>query len=154
MPGYRSVPDALSGVAADLAREASSLEAAGDRDGAVRLYEEAIAVARAERAEMPGFVCGRLAAAYRRMGRYQDEVALLEAHRDSQTDEAAQSRFDARLSKARAIAEKFSRTDSGALASVRAIRRNTETRAARRARLDGERQGEASPATTDAAPVD
>ncbi|MEP6992375.1 MAG: hypothetical protein ABJA80_15695 [bacterium] len=154
MPGYRSVPDALSGVAADLAREASSLEADGDRDAAVRLYEQAIAVARAERPEMPGFVCGRLAAAYRRMGRYEDEVALLEAYRDSQTDEVAHARFDARLSKARAIAEKFTRPDSGALASIRAIRRNSETRAARRTRLLGERQGEAPPATTDAAPVD
>jgi tetratricopeptide (TPR) repeat protein len=122
MPGFRSLSDALTGSAADLSREAAALEESGDHAGAIAMFERALAASLADRAELPGFVCGRLAASYRRAGRYQDELDLLERYRDSQTDEDARSRFDARLSKARALADKHHRRDSAALASVRAIK--------------------------------
>ena len=138
MPGFRSLPDAVTGSVADLAREAMALEDRGDYDGAIAMFEQAIAWALTERPELPGFVCGRLAASYRRAGRYQDELDLLERYRDSQTAEDARARFDARLSKARALAEKHRRTDSAALASVRAIK--PSTRRARRTSSNGDRQ--------------
>jgi phage-related minor tail protein len=122
MPGFRTVPENITGVAADCARKATALEETGDRSGAITLYECALTESLAERPQMPGFVCGRLAAVYRRERRYQDELDLLERYRDSQTDEDARTRFDARLSKARALTEKHARTDSAALASVRAIK--------------------------------
>ena len=71
--------------------------------------------------ELPGWLCGRLAALYRALKRYDDEVLLLERYRESQTSEEARTRFDARLSKARAIAERKRRTDTRALASVRRV---------------------------------
>ena len=52
---------------------------------------------------------------YRTLKRYDDEVELLERYRESQTSEEARTRFDARLSKARAIAERKRRPLTGAL---------------------------------------
>ena len=118
MPGYRALSSSVTGTAAENAREAESLRRDGDPESAVRLLEEGIVASRAARAEMPGWLCGRLAALYRTMGRYDDEVLLLEQYRDSQSSEEARARFDARLSKARTIAERKRRTDNGALASV------------------------------------
>jgi hypothetical protein len=118
MPGYRALSSSVTGTAAENAREAESLRRDGDPQSAVRLLEEGIVASLAVRAEMPGWLCGRLAALYRTMGRYDDEVLLLEQYRDSQSSEEARSRFDARLSKARTIAERKRRTDNGALASV------------------------------------
>jgi hypothetical protein len=133
MPGYRALSSSVTGTAAENAREAESLRRDGDPQSAVRLLEEGIIASRAVRAEMPGWLCGRLAALYRTMGRYDDEVLLLEQYRDSQSNEEARSRFDARLSKARTIAERKRRSDSGALASVTKVigaRRRRRTPAA------------------------
>jgi hypothetical protein len=118
MPGYRALSSSVTGTAAENAREAESLRRDGDSQNAVRLLEEAIAASQAVRAEMPGWLCGRLAALYRTMARYDDEVLLLEQYRESQSSEEACTRFDARLSKARTIAERKRRTENGALASV------------------------------------
>jgi hypothetical protein len=122
MPGFRNISDDVTGGVADISRQASVLEESGNHAGAIALYEGALTLANTERPELPGFVCGRLAAAYRRAGRYQDELDLLERYRDSQTADEARSRFNARLSKARALAAKHTRTDSAALASIRAIK--------------------------------
>lgn len=138
MPGYRELPDSLTGVAADRAREAARLEAAGDRPGAVVLYEAALAASLVESPEVPAFLCGRLAMLYRTLGRHADEVALLEQYRDSQGTDEARSRFDARLSKAIALAVKNEPRDSTALASVRAIRSASESRSLRRVAPEGE----------------
>jgi hypothetical protein len=142
VPGFRNLSDSFTGGVADLSRQASELEDAGNHADAIALYERAILMACVEGPELPGFVCGRLAAAYRRAGRYQDELDLLERYRDSQTADDVRSRFDARLSKARALADKHTRTDSAALASVRAIKPS-----ARRGRLSSsadDRQGGSS----------
>jgi hypothetical protein len=122
MPGYRSLSSHISGAAAEHAREAEAQQRGGDAEAAARLLEEALDASLRVRPELPGWVCGRLASIYRTLKRYDDEVALLERYRDSQTSEEARNRFDARLSKARAIAERKRRSDTGALATVRQVR--------------------------------
>src|SRR4029078_11060032 len=106
MPGYRSLSTHLSGTAADHAREAEAHQRGGDAAMAAQLLEEALEASVRTRPEMPGWICGRLASIYRSLKRYDDAVMPLERCRESQTTEEARTRFDARLSKARAIAER------------------------------------------------
>ena len=122
MPGYRSLSTSISGDAAEHAREAELHQRGGDAEAAARLLEEALEASLKVKPELPGWVCGRLASIYRTLKRYDDEVALLERYRESQTSEEARNRFDARLSKARAIADRKRRADTGALATVRQVR--------------------------------
>jgi hypothetical protein len=128
MPGYRSLSAHLSGRAADHAREAEVRQRHGDPETAARLLEEALEASLRTRSEMPGWVCGRLASIYRTLKRYDDEVELLERYRESQTSEEARTRFDARLSKARAIAERKRRPVTGALQTVREVRHRSSQR--------------------------
>ena len=121
MPGYKALPDEFDGPAAEQVRYAEVLQRAGDTGEAVRLLELTLDACSKTRPELPGWLCGRLAALYRALKRYDDEVLLLERYRESQTSEDARTRFDARLSKARAIAERKRRTDTRALASVRRV---------------------------------
>ena len=86
----------------------------------VDVLEQALDASLRQQPEIPGWLCCRLAALYRSHGRYDDEVHLLERCRASQRSEEARTRYDARLSKARTIAERKRRRESGALASVRA----------------------------------
>jgi hypothetical protein len=102
-------------------RYAEVLQRAGDPDEAVRMLETTLDLYALSTPELPGWLCGRLAALYRALKRYDDEVALLERYRESQSSEDARTRFDARLSKARAIAERKRRTDTRALSSVRRV---------------------------------
>ncbi|MES2180166.1 MAG: hypothetical protein V4550_20080 [Gemmatimonadota bacterium] len=123
MPGYRSLPDSLSGAVADLTRQAALLEEQRAPLEAVTLYEQALDAAVAEDAAMPGFLCGRLALLYRQLGRHHDEVALIERYQSSQRSERERVRFDARLSKAKALLDKARPSEEcGALSSIRAIR--------------------------------
>ncbi len=128
MPGYRSLSSNLSGTAAEHAREAELSQRHGDPESAARLLEEALAASLRSRPEMPGWVCGRLASIYRTLKRYDDEVELLERYRESQTSEEARTRFDARLSKARAIADRKRRPVTGALETVRQVRYRSSQR--------------------------
>ena len=121
MPGYKALPEEFDGPAADQVRYAEVLQRAGDAAEAVRLLELTLESCVRTRPELPGWLCGRLAALYRALKRYDDEVLLLERYRESQTSEDARTRFDARLSKARAIAERKRRTETRALASVRRV---------------------------------
>lgn len=121
MPGYRALSSSVTGQAADSAREAELRRRDGEPETAVLLLEEALQASRRTANAMPGWLCGRLAALYRTLGRHDDEVTLLEQYRDSQLSEEARSRYDARLSKARTIAERKRRRDSGALLSVRKV---------------------------------
>ncbi|HEX5972117.1 MAG TPA: hypothetical protein VFY85_09335 [Gemmatimonadaceae bacterium] len=121
MPGYKALPEEFDGPAADQVRYAEVLQRAGDAAEAVRLLELTLESCVRMKPELPGWLCGRLAALYRALKRYDDEVLLLERYRESQTSEDARTRFDARLSKARAIAERKRRTDTRALASVRRV---------------------------------
>jgi hypothetical protein len=115
-------------MAADHAREAEAHQRGGDAAMAAQLLEEALEASVLTRPEMPGWICGRLASIYRSLKRYDDEVMLLERYRESQTTEEARTRFDARLSKARAIAERKRRPVTGALETVRQVRRRSKER--------------------------
>jgi hypothetical protein len=121
VPGYKALPVEFSGPAAEHVRYAEVLQRAGDPDEAVRMLETTLDLYALTTPELPGWLCGRLAALYRALKRYDDEVALLERYRESQSSEDARTRFDARLSKARAIAERKRRTDTRALSSVRRV---------------------------------
>jgi hypothetical protein len=123
----------MTGAAADQVREAEARHKTGDSATAVQLLEEALAASIATRPAYPGWLCGRLAALYRTLGRYDDEVHLLERYRESQVSEEARTRYDARLCKARTIAERKRRPDSGALESVRASLGRPRTRRSRSA---------------------
>ena len=128
MPGYRSLSASMSGRAAEHAREAERSQRHGDPETAARLLEEALEATLRTRPEMPGWLCGRLASIYRTLKRYDDEVELLERYRESQTSEEARTRFDARLSKARAIADRKRRPVTGALETVRQVRHRSSLR--------------------------
>jgi hypothetical protein len=121
VPGYKALPVEFSGPAAEHVRYAEVLQRAGDPDEAVRLLEATLELYALTTPELPGWLCGRLAALYRALKRYDDEVALLERYRESQSSEDARTRFDARLSKALAIAERKRRTETRALSSVRRV---------------------------------
>jgi hypothetical protein len=121
VPGYKALPDEYSGPAAEQVRYAEVLQRAGDATEAVRMLEVTLEACARTKPELPGWLCGRLAALYRALKRYDDEVLLLERYRESQTSEEARTRFDARLSKARAIAERKRRTETRALSSVRRV---------------------------------
>jgi hypothetical protein len=128
MPGYRSLSSHISGRAAERAREAEVRQRDGDPESAAKLLEEALEASMRVRPELPGWVCGRLASIYRTLKRYDDEVLLLEHYRESQSSEEARTRFDARLSKARAIADRKRRPETGALATVRQVRTRSSLR--------------------------
>jgi hypothetical protein len=102
-------------------RYAEVLQRAGDPAEAIRMLETTLELYTRTTPELPGWLCGRLAALYRALKRYDDEVVLLERYRESQSSEDARTRFDARLSKARAIAERKRRTETRALSSVRRV---------------------------------
>ena len=121
MPGYQPLPLSVTGAEADQVRQAESRRRGGDPATAIRLLEDALEASVLLTPVLPGWLCGRLAALYRTIGRHDDEVLLLERYRDSQDVDDARTRYNARLSKARTIAERKRRPDSGALDSVRAL---------------------------------
>ena len=128
MPGYRTLSSQLDGSAAEHAREAELRQRGGDAETAAKMLEDALEASLLAHSEMPGWLCGRLASVYRSLKRYDDEVMLLERYRESQRSEEARTRFDARLSKARAIAERKRRPQTGALDTVRQVRRRSSQR--------------------------
>jgi len=122
MPGYKSLPLSLTAPGAERVRQAETSYRGGNAADAVRLLEEALEASLQLGPVLPGWLCGRLAAIYRSLERYDDEVFLLERYRESQVSDEARTRYDARLTKARAIAHRKRKSDSvGALESVRAI---------------------------------
>ncbi len=128
MPGYRTIAESLTGSAAESVRAAEARQREGNPSAAVQLLEEALESSVSVRPELPGWLVGRLAALYRTLGRYDDEVHLLERYQSSQTSDEARARYDARLSKARIIADRERPRDSGALASVRRVMGAPRTR--------------------------
>lgn len=119
MPGYHTLSTHVRGTSAELVREAEQRQRDGDLRAAAELLECAIEHAAVEEGALPAWAFGRLAAIYRSMGRHDDEVALLERFCESSVTEEAKSRFVARLSKARAIADRKRRFESGALDTVK-----------------------------------
>lgn len=134
MGGYRPLSDSVVGAMADIVRDASESDAEGRPVEAAALYEQAFSQSLAEASELPSFLVGRLAVLYRRLGRFEDEIYLLERYRDSRTDDEMQTRYRARLTKAYALAAQHRLSDSVALASVRA---STERSVVKRRRPRG-----------------
>ena len=128
MPGYRALPVRLSGSAANHVRQAERHQQDGDLTSAARILELALEQAMSDEGEMPAWICGRLAAVYRSLARYDDEVGLLERYCDSPVTEDTSARFRARLSKARAIADRRRKTETGALKTVREVRTRSRGR--------------------------
>lgn len=104
----------------DILREASERDMEGLSQEAAVLYERAFCQAIEVGTALPSFVVGRLAVLYRRLGRFEDEIFLLERYRDSLVDDDLQARYRARLTKAYSLAAQHRGSDSVALASVRA----------------------------------
>jgi hypothetical protein len=121
VPGYKALPSQYSDDAADHVRYAEVLQRAGLPADAASMLESTLDACAVTAPELPGWLCGRLATLYRSLGRYDDEVLVLERYRESQSSDDARSRFDARLSKARAIAERKRRNETRALSSVRRV---------------------------------
>jgi len=121
VPGYKALPDRFDDDTAPHVRYAEVLRRAGDLAEAAHMLEISLAAYAETSPELPGWLCARLASLYRMLGRYEDEVRLLERFRDSQSSAGASGRFDARLSKVRAIAERKRRTETRALSSVRRV---------------------------------
>lgn len=112
------MPPTLTGETAERVRNADAIE----RPRAVELLENTLMDCRTRDEPLPNWLVGRLAALYRSDKRYDDEVLLLEEYALSQVEDSALRRFDARLIKARILADRNRRADSGALASVRKIK--------------------------------
>lgn len=129
MPGYRPIGADQVGGPESEARAAQALVRDGNVVDAAILLEEAIRTCLQSDASIPSWLCGRLACIYRTLGRYDDEVDLICRYRDSQVSEETRSRYDARLCKAQALAEKHRRTDSGALASIRLLKKSRRSTA-------------------------
>ena len=122
-------PDGYDGDLGELVRAAMERVSAGQAIEAAALYEQAFCRALASSADIPAALVGRLAVLYRKLGRFDDEIYLLERYRDSLTDDEMQARYRARLTKAYALAAQHRMSDSVALASVRAsTERSVSTR--------------------------
>ncbi|MEO7458128.1 MAG: hypothetical protein ABIY52_17855 [Gemmatimonadaceae bacterium] len=110
MPGYRPLRHAESEHHIGIAERADELSREGADAEAACLLEEFIADLESREADLPTWPYGRLAFVYRRMRRYSDEVDLLERYMSLQADEEQAVRFNARLSKARALVAKMNRS--------------------------------------------
>jgi hypothetical protein len=128
MPGYRALPARLSGSAANHVRQAELRRQDGDLASAALMLELALELATRDDGEMPAWICGRLAAVYRSLARNDEEVDLLERYCESGVTDEASARFRARLSKARAIAERRRKAETGALQTVREVQTRSRSR--------------------------
>lgn len=128
--------DSFPGDLGELVRDAMEHGSEGRADEAAALYEQAFCRALAGTTEVPPSIVGRLAVIYRRLGRFDDEIFLLERYRDSLTDDELQARYRARLAKAYALAAQHRISDSVALASVRAATERSVSKRRRSRRRD------------------
>jgi tetratricopeptide (TPR) repeat protein len=104
MPRYRPFSATEGGPIADSARAAEALQHEGDLSAAIQMLERALAEGGGEAdAATSGWVHSRLATLYRRVGRLEDEVDLLERYCESHQEDEWRMRFNARLYKARAL---------------------------------------------------
>ena len=118
MPGFIPIPKGVD-ASIDGATRADAYWRVGERRVAVTILEATLDSCAAVNPHLPCWLVLRLAIAYRRMGRYDDEVDVLLRGRASQAQWGEESRYDARLTKAEALADRKRRTDSGALTILR-----------------------------------
>ena len=122
MRGYHSLPDDLDDASVDAIHDAERLVTDGDHQGARAILERLLERALESTYVIPDWICGRLATVYRKLELYEDELDLLERYKSAHTDGFALTRFDSRISKARALVARMLPAESGALASVRVVR--------------------------------
>jgi hypothetical protein len=122
VPGFAVIPEG-NDVGVQEARLAHELWRADEKREAIALLEATLESCAAINPELPGWLVLRLATAYRSLRRHDDEVSLLVRSRASQTRDVDRSRHDARLTKAQTLADRHRRTESGAVVSVRNIKR-------------------------------
>ena len=116
MPNYRQFYENETGPTADSARAAEVLQREGDLSAAIRVLEGALAAGgQGADPRTSGWVYGRLATLYRRVGRLEDEVDLLERYCDSHHEDEWRLRFNARLYKARTLLSRSRERDRGVL---------------------------------------
>jgi hypothetical protein len=125
MPNNRRLTLTASGPSADAARTAELLRLEGKLAPAIQLLEQLLQTRRPDsdvdtlRREL-----SRLATLYHRVGRFGDEVALLERCCEFHQEDGWHMRFNARLFKARALLSRSQREPSPLEQSVdRAMRR-------------------------------
>ena len=116
MPRYRPFSESETGPTADSARAAEVLQREGDLSAAIRMLEGALAAGgHGADPKLSGWVYGRLATLYRRVGRLEDEVELLERYCDSYQEDEWRLRFNARLYKARTLLGRARERNCGVL---------------------------------------
>lgn len=120
MPIHSSL-EGLDEAALTLALEGELASARGDTATAVRLLGHAMDVQLRLDGKMPHSLVGRLAVLYRRSRRHDEEVALLLRFQELHDSEPSAMRYNARLTKAMALAERRRRVETGALQWVRHI---------------------------------
>lgn len=120
MPKYRPFSATEAGPTADSARAAEALQHNGDVHAAIRILERALAEGGDQAGAMTsGWMFSRLATLYRRVGRLEDEVDLLERYCESHQEDEWRLRFNARLYKARALLSRSREEQSPIRHSVR-----------------------------------
>jgi len=116
MPKYRPFSATEAGPTAESARAAEALQHEGDLNAAIRMLECALAVGGREAdPAISGWVHSRLATLYRRVGRLEDEVDLLERYCEGNQDDEWRMRFNARLFKARTLLNRSRERHRGVL---------------------------------------
>jgi hypothetical protein len=135
MPRYRPFSATESGPTADSARAAEAMQLDGDLNAAIRILECALTEGDGDAGAMTsGWVCSRLATLYRRVGRFEDEVDLLERYCESHQDDEWRMRFNVRLYKARTLLSRsreeqspMQRSVRGAMQRAKAARRGADS---------------------------
>ncbi|HEV7992400.1 MAG TPA: hypothetical protein VGP25_11290 [Gemmatimonadaceae bacterium] len=113
MPAFPPLPDAAPRAHADAAAHADQLLKAGRRADAIAYLSGMIEELERETEPVPAWPYGRLALLHRHARNYDDEVRVLERYQALVPDGTQRTRFAARLSKARALADRqFSGTST------------------------------------------
>jgi hypothetical protein len=106
MPAHPPLPDGAPQAHADAATHADELRRAGRHTDAVVFLTGVIRDLELLPERVPAWPYGRLALLYRHLREYDDEVRVLERYQTLVPDGTHRSRFAARLSKARALADR------------------------------------------------
>jgi hypothetical protein len=127
VPGFPAIPPGED-ASLHAARIAEDYWRTGERCIAIALLEAALESCAALDPHLPCWLVLRVATAYRFMGRYDDEVDVLLRGRASLSESDDHFHYDARLTKAEALAERTHRTEYGAVTSLSRERKRTARR--------------------------
>lgn len=119
---YRHIPDTVHPAEAERVLRADEFRKAREFDRALALLEDVLFRHLETSAELPDWLCGRLAGVYRGQKRYDKEIEILERYQQSQSADDVRTRQTTRIDKARAMADRVTVDECGALASIRAMK--------------------------------